>query len=192
MEDASRVSLTQLVAFEAVEIEIMARDYRRAMAKLRQIRYPAYDNQFNYQPLNYMRARLYRLMGQENEADVHFETARAELEAKVADDPLDPRFQGTLAVTYAALGMREDALASVRRARELQPRSADAWKAAGRVYENALVWLFLGENDRALDELEDLMNAYYSRHNPRDIDLDPVWDPIRDNPRFQALVASHS
>ena len=192
IEDASRVSLTQLVVFQALQIEIIARDYNQAFAKLKQIRFSAYDNQFIYWPINFMRARLNRLMGQETEAEVHFETARAELEAKLAEDPLDPRVHGTLAVTYAALGMREEALASIRRARELQPRSADAWKASERVHENALVWLFLGENDRALDELEDVVNSYYSRNNPRAIDLNPVWDPIRNNPRFRALVASHS
>jgi len=191
LEDATRVSLTSRVVFAAYNLELWARDFNAAMSGLKQIHYPADDNQFNYKPINYLYGWTYRLMENTQEAGARFEGARAHLEAQVASNPTDPRYPGTLAVTYAALGMRDQAIESMQRARELQSRAEDAWKTADRVHESALVWMLLDEHERAIDDLEALLKIY-SGHNPRSVEIDPVWDPLRENPRFQALVASHS
>ncbi len=47
-----------------------------------------------------------------------------------------------------------------------------------------------GEVDAALDEIEQLLAGpgYVSVHTLR---LDPRWDPIREHPRFQALLAKY-
>jgi serine/threonine-protein kinase len=191
LEDATRVSLTSRVVFAAYNLELWARDFNAALSNLRQIRYPADDNQFTYEPVNYLYGWTYRLMENPKEADVRFEAARAHLETQMTTHPTDPRYPGCLAVTYAALGMRDQAIETMQRAYELQSRAADAWKTAARVHESAMVWLLLEEHERALDDLETLLKAH-SAHNPRSIEIDPIWDPLRNNPRFQALVASHS
>jgi serine/threonine-protein kinase len=48
-----------------------------------------------------------------------------------------------------------------------------------------------GEADAALDEIERLLAqpSWLSVHTLR---LDPLWDPIRDHPRFRALLARYT
>ena len=191
LDDATRVSLTSRVVFAAYDLELWARDFSASLSNLKQIRYPADDNQFTYEPVNYLYGWTYRLLENPKEAGVRFEAARAHLETQTASHPTDPRYPGCLAVTYAALGMRDEALDTMRRAHELQSRAEDAWKTASRIHESAMVWMLLDEHERAIDDLEALLKIH-SAHNPRSLEIDPIWDPLRNNQRFRALVASHS
>ncbi len=63
---------------------------------------------------------------------------------------------------------------------------------AGRLVaeERARILAQAGDIDAALDEIEQLLAGpgLLSVHTLR---LDPRWDPLRDNPRFQALLAKY-
>ena len=50
-----------------------------------------------------------------------------------------------------------------------------------------LTLLLAGEHDRALDEIERLLSRP-SELGPGGLNLDPIYDPLRDSTRFQALV----
>ncbi len=52
----------------------------------------------------------------------------------------------------------------------------------------ALILAQVGEDDAALDEIERLLPGPSSL-GVHDMRLDPRWDPIRDHPRFKALLA---
>lgn len=57
--------------------------------------------------------------------------------------------------------------------------------------DRARILAQLGESDAALEEIERLLAAP-SRLSVQTLRLDPLWDPIRDHPRFQRLVARAS
>jgi TolB-like protein/class 3 adenylate cyclase/Flp pilus assembly protein TadD len=92
---------------------------------------------------------------------------------------------GDLAVAYAGLGLREQALAAGRRFVELRAR--DAWSGPYAIKNLAMIHLVLGERDEALAQLERYRQKNVCRVCRGEF-LDPVWDPLRDDPRFRALL----
>ncbi len=55
------------------------------------------------------------------------------------------------------------------------------------------IYAILGRSDEALEIVEDLLDREYSGAlTIHGLMLDVIWDPIRDDPRFQALIEKHS
>ncbi len=83
--------------------------------------------------------------------------------------------------------MKEEAIAAAERGLELMPETRDAYKAMYRWQDLPRVYSMVGEPDRAIDVLERILSrpGRYSVHILRP---DPTWDPLRDHPRFQALL----
>ena len=95
------------------------------------------------------------------------------------------------ALVYAYLGQREAAVASMSRALELLPESKDRMKGVTVRWTNALMLTVLGDKQKALDELEYQLQVSNGL-TEWELYLDPIWDPLRDEPRFQAMVANVS
>src|SRR5439155_13239392 len=92
-----------------------------------------------------------------------------------------------LAKVLAYLGEKDAALAEARRAAELVPESKDAFggqEIAGGVAE---VHAILGDHDRAIEILDGLLNRP-SAVTVQGLKVNPSWDPLRNDPRFQALL----
>ncbi len=111
-------------------------------------------------------------------------------EAGVRDHPDDPTFHAVLGRLYALLGRREEALREARRAVELCPKNKDA--VSGPLYEAnlAFVYAHTGEVEPAVTLLSRLLTT----PGAEEITLAHLrsnweWDPLRENPRFQALLA---
>jgi TolB-like protein/Tfp pilus assembly protein PilF len=95
----------------------------------------------------------------------------------------------TLGAQYADLGDREAAIRQAEMAETYLP-SADAWIHTTLVSGVASIYRELGEYDRAMDYLEEMLSVP-TRWSAECIRIDPAWDPLRDHPRFQALLAKY-
>jgi tetratricopeptide (TPR) repeat protein len=129
-------------------------------------------------------------------------TARAELEhardlfaayAKEAPDVAERH--AFLGLVCALLGEKQRAISEGMRAVELRPESQDALDGAVFNAVLALIYARVGDNDRALVLLQHLLavpgavdSASYSI-TLNDLKLRWEWDPLRNDPRFQRLVA---
>ena len=102
--------------------------------------------------------------------------------------PDDPTLLGELSVAEAALGQNEEALRHARRAVEILPPSVDA--VAGPMCEMRLaqVLAWAGDRDGAFDKLGKLVNQPFCL-NYGDLKLNPVWDDLREDPRFHRILA---
>jgi tetratricopeptide (TPR) repeat protein len=130
-----------------------------------------------------------RMKGDAVSAKSAFTRARMQQEKVVSLQPQKGAFLTVLGLIDAALGRKEDALREGRRALELTPAEKDSLDAADVVYYYAVICAWVGEPDLAIKQLETSarMPAGVSY---ADIRLDPHWDPIRDDPRFEKIVAS--
>jgi TolB-like protein len=125
-------------------------------------------------------------------ARVHslFEQVRPEYEAGVRDHPDDPTFHAALGRLYALLGQKEDAIREARRAVELCPESKDAVSAPVYAANLAFVYAQSGEAEQAVTLLSKLLTTPGAeRITLAHLRLSWEWDPLRQDPRFQALIA---
>ena len=94
-----------------------------------------------------------------------------------------------LALIDAALGRKDEAAREGERAIELLPVTSDAVDGATLVGRLATVYAEIGDTDRAVEHLEKAAVLPHSLHYG-DLKLDERFDPIRNDPRFEKIVAS--
>src|SRR5256886_1259887 len=111
-----------------------------------------------------------------------------EAQLKLSPDAADMHIQ--LAKVLAHLGEKDAALAEAQRATELLPESKDAFGGPEIAAGVAEVYAILGENDRAIEILDGLLSRP-SGVTVQGLKVNPIWDPLRNDPRFQALLAKY-
>jgi hypothetical protein len=89
------------------------------------------------------------------------------------------------------LGQKEEAIAEGKRAVELLPESQDALDGPQGTAALAEICAWTGEFDEAFRLLDHLL-AVPSNITVPMVKLDPAWDPLRQDPRFQALIDKYS
>ena len=133
------------------------------------------------------RAELAWRNGNPGGATAHYESASVLLEELCALRPNDPDVYGALAVAYAGLGLRDEAIHEAMTALQLRPVAMDAVDGPLGLEILARVYTMLGDYDAAIDTLEGLL-AMPSTISATMLRLDPVWAPLRDRAAFQNLV----
>ena len=103
--------------------------------------------------------------------------------------PENPRLLGELAIAEAGLGENEEALRHARRAAEILPTSIDAVEGAMCEMYLAAVLVMTGDRDATFDKLSKLVKLPFGIINYGDLKLNPVWDDLRDDPRFDRILA---
>jgi serine/threonine-protein kinase len=130
-----------------------------------------------------------RMRGDEPAARAAFTNARKELEKMVRDQPDYAEALCALGVIDAALGNKEDAIREGKRAVELMPVSRNAIEGPLLIKYLAAIYAWTGDKDRAFEQLDRAVHlpGFLSYGQLR---LDPKWDPLRGDPRFEKIVAS--
>ncbi len=102
-----------------------------------------------------------------------------------------PQIRIQLAKVLAYLGERDSALAQAQRATELLPESKDAFGGPEITEELAHVHAVLGNNARAIEILDRLLSRP-SAVTVEGLKVNPIWDSLRNDPDFQALLSKYS
>lgn len=138
-------------------------------------------------PRTYWEGVIARWRGEREKASLAFTDARRQVEDVARKQPDFPGALMLLGLIDAGLERKEDALREARRACELLPMTADAVDGVAYAANLAQVYTWTGERDLALDQLEavervpNLLSYGYLK-------LQPIWDPLRGDPRFEKLV----
>jgi TolB-like protein/Tfp pilus assembly protein PilF len=133
----------------------------------------------------------YFFMNDKAKAREAMERARVFVEQQVRENPNDAPHHAQLGLILAALGRKEDAIQEGKRATELLPESKDAFDGPSMTIQLAQIYTWTDETDQALQLIEHSLNIPAGITVPL-LKLDPVWDPIRKDPRFQALIDKYS
>jgi tetratricopeptide (TPR) repeat protein len=112
-------------------------------------------------------------------------------QARVNPGANESEARSYVALWQAALGHKEDAISESQKAVNLIPLSRDATNAPTLLNRQALVYAWCGEHDRALKQLAALTKIPGGA-SPGDLKLNPGWDDLRDEPRFDQIVAAVS
>ena len=142
-----------------------------------------------YYPRAWYEAIIARAAGDQEKAHAAFTAARRILEQRLTIKPDDARTIAVLAQVDAGLGQKEQAIAEGRHAVELMPLSRDAYDGMLVLQGLAQVYTWTGETDKALELVRQLMKIPgYLTYGY--LKVDPSWDPLRKDRRFQEFVAS--
>jgi TolB-like protein/Tfp pilus assembly protein PilF len=115
-----------------------------------------------------------------------FDAERWKAEMEASEQPQSSSIHAGLALLYSQMRWRESALAEAARAVELGP-PVDSLQKMWFHFNLARAYAWAGDSDAALKQLELVMNFQWD-YKVNNFRLDPVWDPIRKDPRFQKLL----
>ena len=142
-------------------------------------------------PKALLEGTLYLYQGDKEKARIAYEHARAVAEKLVREAPQDSARHGQLGVVLAALGQKEEAINEGKRAVELLPESQDAFDGPQGTAALAQIYAWTGEFDEAFRLLDHLLNVPNGLTVPM-LKLEPMWDQLRKDPRYQALIDKYS
>jgi serine/threonine protein kinase/tetratricopeptide (TPR) repeat protein len=132
---------------------------------------------------------LARLTKDEDKARAAFTAARTLQERAVQDEPDYGPPLCVLGLIDAALGRKEEALREGRRAVELLPVEKDAINGPLMIKYLAMIAAWAGDKDLACEQLAIAVQPP-STVSYGQLKLEPDWDPLRGDPRFEKIVAS--
>jgi len=128
------------------------------------------------------------LHNQRAKASAYGDSARQALEEQLKGNPDNAQAHALLGTALAYMGRKADAIREGRRSVELTPIARDGYTGPYLQHQLVRIYIVVGDYDAALDQLEPLLKTPYFL-TPGWLKIDPMFDPLRKNPRFQRLVA---
>jgi len=148
-----------------------------------------YDENIPF-PNSWCEGLVARLRGDESAAHDAFIRARNELKQTLRNQRDYAQVLCALGVVDAALGNKEDAVRQGERAVELMPVTKSAIEGSVLTQYLAIIYAWTGDKDRAIERLAEAAKLPGSHVTYGYLRLHPLWDPLRDDPRFEAIVTS--
>ncbi len=164
------------------QVDILSRRFQELLDAVEP--FPDNDDYFLYKGIAHW------FMRQKDQATIYLDSARVVHERLAQTAPHNSDNYSLLGLAYAGLGMKEKAIQAAKKAVELEPLNKNAYWAPPRHMWLAYIYSMVDEHDKALDEIELLLSIPYY-FTTWDLKLNPFWDPMRDHPRFQALIAKY-
>jgi TolB-like protein/Flp pilus assembly protein TadD len=176
-----------LITFSRVQLLLLQRRFAEALAVLKQ---SAQDASHFDKPKEFFEGAIYTFLNDKEKAISAFERARSIAEKAVQESPDDASRHVTLGLILAGLGQKELAIGEGRRAVELLPESQDALDGPKMTIALAQIYAWTGESDQALQLLDRSLSTPNGITVPF-LKLDPIWEPLRTDPRYQALIQKY-
>ena len=178
------------ITFNIADALFRNRNYNLVIDEIENIKEPFNIGQNNYTPHIFIIGRAQELMGMEMKAKVSYNTAASLLEKKLLLNPQDIRISSDLALVYAYLNRKEDAIRMIESAMIQIPIEKD-YTDHGEYYDKEIeINLVLGNTNKAIKMIE-RSSKIFGGLSYFDL-LHPKWDSSRDNVQFQSILNSLS
>jgi tetratricopeptide (TPR) repeat protein len=162
--------------------------YKRQYDKLIPIA-DIYEDQFTYFPKTLNLAGAYFLNENISLSRLYADSTIAELNLKIKEYPEDERYYAALGYAYAYKGENRIAIENAQKAVKLKPLKLDAWQGYHQELDLAKIYILTGKYDLAMDKIEFLLTIPGDLSVPQ-LKIDPIYDKLRDLPRFQKILAT--
>jgi tetratricopeptide (TPR) repeat protein len=136
-------------------------------------------------------AQTYAQRGDRSRARTYADSARIALEEQLRAAPADAPRHVYYGLALAYLDRKTEAVREGKRGAAIWSIAADHYQGPGIQFQLVRIYILVGEPGKALDLLEPLLKIPFYL-SPGWLKIDPNFDPLRDNPRFQRLVAGGS
>jgi len=180
-------------------LNLYKRNYKGALETLESFPFDTKEEQDFYFNKDLFYAWIYYLQKDLGTMVTHAEQARGDIEMKLKERPEEPKYHAMLGIAFAFLGRKEDAIREGKRAVEIYPVSKDHVSGPYYIAYLARIYSLCGEGEQAIGQIEYLMSIPFGGFWPLANDLtvttlrlDPIWDPIRQHPRFQQLLKKYA
>jgi tetratricopeptide (TPR) repeat protein len=182
-----------MIMFSRLTAHRVKRRHAEALASLDSARVAISTDGFLYRPVTLMRAQTLEHMGDLTAARASYDAARRLLEDSVAAHPRDARIHVALGLAYAGLQRHAEARREARIAMDLAPVSVNPVAATAHMGGAVEIYAQLGDVDAALELIELLLAMPAGREASVPLfRVDPTYDRLRSDPRFDALLARFS
>ena len=177
------------------DVAMIRRDYAAADRVLSESAVEEFHSDGQPMPKSFYRGCVALARGDSSTAKTHFDAALPLFEAAVRESPGTGLRHANLGLLYSFMGRKDDAIREGRRAVELEPASKDAVVAPWMSGFLAMIYVRVGEANSAIQLLESLLSSPGPVDNTNcsitsyDLRHRWQWDPLRNDPRFQNLLA---
>src|SRR5437773_1423067 len=172
-----------LITFARVQLLMLQRRFPEALMVLKQLPQSVTHDK----PRESLEGALYIFLNDKEKARSAFARARPVAEHMVRESPDDGGRHAQLGLILAGLDRKEEAVLEGKRAVELLPESEDAFEGPNATLTLAKIYAWTNEPDQALQLLDHSLNTP-NGVTVAALKLDPIWDPLRSDPRFRALI----
>jgi TolB-like protein/Tfp pilus assembly protein PilF len=171
-----------ILSFSRLLIRALGEEYAQALDRL------TLEEQRDTIPYYFAKAELNSHTGQVQMAAAYYDSARAVVEVAVRRGATAmARYGDDLALAYAGLGRKDEAVQTIESAVEMAPIFLGTERGVSLADDLAEIYVRVGEYEAAIDQLEYLLSIPSTISIPL-LRVDPLYDPLRDHPRFQALL----
>ncbi len=197
---ALTTALAQMSAMDAanarggvdhMELWLMERQPDSLIQALMAAQRPVYEGISDFLPASLFAAWAHQLQNSHAAAHAAFDSALAVVDSVLRVRPDDDRLHQTRGIVLAGLGSSEDARREAEWISESPVYQNDAYFRGRLARYRAWILAQTGDVEAALAEIEQLL-AGPSESSVHTLRLDPRWDPIRNDPRFQALLVKYA
>jgi serine/threonine-protein kinase len=160
--------------------------YGEALEILSSTSIEAFAPQYWFYPKALLTAWVHEYQKEPELARAAYEEAGVFLNRELEMRPYDSRVHSALGIVYAGLGQKKEAIQEGRRGVELMPISVHI-NGSLRIKDLARIYTMVGEYDEALSHIDYLLTIPTDLSVKR-LELDPVWEPLREHPRYQKII----